>query len=258
MLPHPTWKILKQFFILYVLLNQTRHGIWTPKQHPIWLICKVISCLILIWAKIKGIIIGNGQYILICGFRSANLSPPPHLPLVLKKDLHAPNLIKNLVLVCKFTTDNQVFVEFDPFGFSVKKFQIRMTLMRCNSRGELYPITTTTNQANSLSTFVGLSSSLWHNHLGHSGDPILDSLRRNNLIEYNKTRNSHVCHSCSLDKHVKFPFVDSPNSTYVPFDILHNDLWTSLVLSSASHKYYVLYLDDYLKFLWTFPISKKS
>ena len=63
---------------------------------------------------------------------------------MLKNVLHAPKLIKNLVLVRNFTNDNQVFVEFDPFGFSVKDFQTRMTLMWCDSQGELYPITTTT------------------------------------------------------------------------------------------------------------------
>jgi hypothetical protein len=35
-------------------------------------------------------------------------------------------------------------------------------------------------------------------------------------------------------------------------------LQTSPVLSSTGHKYYVLFLDNYSNFLWTFPISHKS
>lgn len=73
-------------------------------------------------SKSHGIIVGNGHSIPIRGFGSANL-PPPHPSLVLKNVLHAPNLIKNLVSVRKFTTDNQVSVKFDPLGFSVKDFQ---------------------------------------------------------------------------------------------------------------------------------------
>jgi histone deacetylase 1/2 len=46
--------------------------------------------------------------------------------------------------------------------------------------------------------------------------------------------------------------------TFMPFDIIHSDLWTSPVLSSSGHRYYVLFLDDYSKYLWTFPIAKKS
>ncbi|AES97819.1 hypothetical protein MTR_5g060470 [Medicago truncatula] len=34
-----------------------------------------------------------------------------------------------------------------------------------------------------------------------------------------------------------------------------NDVWTSPILSSTCHKYYVLLLDNYSNFLWTFPIS---
>ena len=39
---------------------------------------------------------------------------------------------------------------------------------------------------------------------------------------------------------------------------MHSDLWTSPILSSAKHKYYILLLDDYTNFLWTFPIGKKN
>ena len=59
-------------------------------------------------------------------------------------------------------------------------------------------------------------------------------------------------------KHVKFPFNSSKNVTLIPFDVLHNDLWTSLILSSSGHQFYVLFLDDYSDFLWTFPLRNKS
>ena len=93
------------------------------------------------------------------GYGQTNL-PSSHPPLALKNVLHAPKLIKNLVSVRKFTTDNFVTVEFDPFGFSVKDFQTGMPLMRCESRGALYPITESTTPATSSSTFVALAPSL--------------------------------------------------------------------------------------------------
>ena len=207
----------------------------------------------------RGIIVGNGHSIPIHGYGHTNLSPP-NPPFSLKNVLHAPQLIKNLVSVRKFTTDNSVSVEFDPFGFSVKDFQTGMRLMRCDSPGELYPITTTftTNRATSSSTFAALAPSLWHARLGHPGAPVFDSLRLNKFIECNGTRRSHICHSCPLGKHVKLPFADSNSCTFMPFDIIHSDLWTSPILSSSGHKYYILLLDDYSNFLWTFPLSKKS
>ena len=79
--------------------------------------------------------------------------------------------------VQKFTSNNSIYVEFDPFGFSTKNFQMGIRLMRCESRGDLYPITA--NQATSPSTFSSLAPSLWHARLGHPRAPIFDSLRLN-------------------------------------------------------------------------------
>ena len=53
----------------------------------------------------RGITVGNGQSIPVLGYGQTNL-PFPHPPLALKNILHAPKLIKNLVSVRKFTTDN--------------------------------------------------------------------------------------------------------------------------------------------------------
>lgn len=133
-----------------------------------------------------------------------------------------------------------------------------MSIMRCDSRGDLYPISYSLNNQASSSTFAAISPKLWHDRLGHPGSPILDVLRKNKSIDCNKLSNSSICGSCVLGKHIKLPFVSSFSNTTMPFDILHSDLWTSPVLSSLAHRYYVLFLDDYSKYLWTFPIGQKS
>jgi hypothetical protein len=144
-------------------------------------------------SKNNKIIVGNGHSVPIHGLGSTHI-PLPNPPFILKNVLHAPNLIKNLVSVRKFTTDNKVSIEFDPFGFSVKDIQTGMALMRCESKGDLYPITTnttSTNKAKPTSTFAALSSSLWHDRLGHPGEQILNSLRQNKFIECNNSRKLH-------------------------------------------------------------------
>lgn len=212
-------------------------------------------------SKNNKIIIGNGHSVPIYGLGSTHLDNP-HPPLVLNNVLHAPNLIKNLVSVRKFTTDNNVSIEFDPFGFSVKDFQTGMHIMRCESQGNLYPITNrmTKNKAKHPSTFASLSPSIWHNRLGHPGEHVLSFLHKYKLVECNNSSklHSHFCNSCPLGKHIKLPFTNSLNNNLLPFDILHSDVWTSPVLSPTGHKYYVLFLDNYSNFLWTFPISQKS
>jgi hypothetical protein len=50
------------------------------------------------------------------------------------------NLIKNLIPVCQFTFDNNYFVEFDPFGCSMKDLPSWREIIRCNSSRPLYPL----------------------------------------------------------------------------------------------------------------------
>ena len=196
------------------------------------------------------VIIGSGHGIPIHG-TGHTLITISHQPLHLNHVLHAPTIIKNLIYVRRLTTDNNVSVSFDPFDFTVSDFQTGITLLRCDNRGDLYPVTTPPS-------FAGLTPSLWHSRLGHLGVSVLNSLRKNKFICCEPFNSYVVCDSCVLGKHVKLPFFDSQTTTLMHFDILHSDLWTSPILSSAGHKYYVLFLDDFTNFLWTFPISRKS
>ncbi|CAH9137282.1 unnamed protein product [Cuscuta epithymum] len=61
-----------------------------------------------------------------------------------------------------------------------------------------------------------------------------------------------------MGKHHKLPFSPSYSYTHAPFDIVHSDLWTSPILSSTGHRYYILFLDDFTNFLWIYPLSHKS
>jgi hypothetical protein len=42
------------------------------------------------------------------------------------------------------------------------------------------------------------------------------------------------------------------------FDLLHLDLWTSPVVSVSGSKYYLVFLDDFTHYLWTFLLKQKS
>jgi len=179
-------------------------------------------------SKDNNIVIGNGYLIPICGHGSTSLSPP-HPPLQLNNVLHAPKLIKNIIFVRKFTTDNLVSFEFDPFGFSVKNLHTGNHLMRCNSFGDLYPIHPKYQRISSPTftlTFPAMSSTLWHNHLGHPEATILNSLCHQNFINCNKYNNVFFT-SCPLVKHVKLPFRASWSFTEFPFDIIHSDIWNT-------------------------------
>jgi hypothetical protein len=39
-----------------------------------------------------------------------------------------------------FTTDNNLSMEFDPFGVSVKDLRMQALLLKCNSESDMYPL----------------------------------------------------------------------------------------------------------------------
>jgi hypothetical protein len=135
----------------------------------------------------------------------------------------------------RLTTDNNVSIIFDSFGFSVNDLHTGMPPMRCDSIGDLYPITNSYPVSHP-PTFAALTSGLWHIHLGHPGSFVLHSLSKNKLIDYNNLNSSSICNSCVFEKHVKLSYYASQSHTLIPFDIMHTGLWTSPILSTTRHK----------------------
>ncbi|XP_074287764.1 uncharacterized protein LOC141612916 [Silene latifolia] len=125
----------------------------------------------------RHIVVGNGHMIPIVGHGAMSL-PPPNQSLTLNNVLHVPNIIKNLVLVRKFTTDNLVSVEFDPLGFTVKDLKTGKPIMRSNSTGDLYSLhpAPPPHPPAYAHALTALDASTWHGRLGHPGPDIFNSL----------------------------------------------------------------------------------
>ena len=204
------------------------------------------------------VIIGNGHALPITRVGHTTLSTPNHT-FYLNNVLVTPDLIKNLISTRKFTTDNFVSVEFDPFGLSVKDFRTKNVIVRCNSLGDLYPFWwPPPSPAHALSTTTS-SSTLWHRRLGHLSSQALSHLASAFSFPCNKNAaDDHLCHACQLGKHVRLPFDTSSTQTSRPFQLIHCDLWTSPLPSVSGYKYYLVVLDDFTHYLWTFPLRQKS
>ncbi|KAJ9565668.1 hypothetical protein OSB04_001634 [Centaurea solstitialis] len=201
--------------------------------------------------------VGNGavipaRYIGQCSF------PFSSWPLQLKNVLLFDKIIKNLIFVRRFTVDNSVSVEFDPFGFTVKDFQTGRPLQRCDSdHHDLYPVIPSSPPSALASANVAISFDTWHRRLGHPGAAVFQFLMSCKFISCSG-KTSSVCHACQLGKHCRLPFSVSSTKTSRVFELIHSDLWTSPVTSLSGFKYYVLFLDDFYHFLWVFPLRAKS
>ncbi|GKC72565.1 ribonuclease H-like domain-containing protein [Tanacetum coccineum] len=147
------------------------------------------------------IIVGNGSSIPVTHSGHVQI-PNPYRPLHLRNVFVTPNIIKNLVSVRKFTTDNKCSIDFDPYGFTVRDYHTRQTLLCCDSTGDLYPLHV------AASAFVILTNnhSLWHQRLGHLGDAVIHTLSSRGLVSYNKQNTQHLYRACQLGKQTKLPF----------------------------------------------------
>ncbi|GJV39212.1 ribonuclease H-like domain-containing protein [Tanacetum coccineum] len=178
-------------------------------------------------------------------------------PLHLNHILVTPHIIKNLISVRQFTRDNDVSVEFDAYGFSVKDYQTGRILLRCDSTGDLYPVTQQPSSQNPV-VLLSFSSTTWHRRLGHPGDDVLRRLESGNLISCHKPKLPTLCHACQLGKHAKLPFYNSKSLVDSVFEIIHSDIWTSPIPSESGIKYYAIFLDHFSHFVWVYPLHKKS
>nr|GEW04584.1 ribonuclease H-like domain-containing protein [Tanacetum cinerariifolium] len=151
----------------------------------------------------------------------------PIRPLHLNNVLITPHIVKNLIFVRQFVRDNNCTIEFDAFGFFVKDFMTRRVLLRCDSTGDLYPVTPPSPIPHAF--FV--SQYTWHQRLRHPGDDVLGRLVSSNFISYNKEKPPVLCHACQLGKHVRLLFVSSSTVISFCFNIIHSDVWTSPILS---------------------------
>jgi hypothetical protein len=169
----------------------------------------------------------------------------------------SPQVIKNLIFIRQITIDNRCYIEFDPFGFSVKDLKIWSAIVRCNSYGPLYPLLSSGFRPLALAIAVS-SSTLWHRRLGHLGHEAQSTLVSSCTITCNKSDSEHLCHACQLGHHVRLPFPTSSSRAINNFDLIHCDLWSSPIPNISSYKYYLVILDDCSHFLWTFPLRLKS
>jgi hypothetical protein len=140
------------------------------------------------------------------------------------------------------------------FGFSIKDLLTKMVLLRCDSTGDLYPLCKNSHSTTGNNIFVvQLTGDLWHARLGHPGDSQLHQILCS--FDFHCSKDTHTCDACRLGKNVR---VHSNKVATFPFTLLHCDVWTSPVVNNSRFKYYLVILDDFTHFVWSFPLRHKS
>jgi hypothetical protein len=204
----------------------------------------------------SSIIVGNESSLPVTSVGDTALPGPFYLNNVLV----TPDIIKNLLSVCRFTTDNWCSMEFDPFDISEKDLFIRNVITSCDSSGPLYTIclpsrSTPSSTVAAPTTLV--ASTTWHRRLGHPGVDTMSKLSNASSVVCSR-RTHNLYHACQLGRHTCIPFVSSASHADNNFDLIHCDLWTLPIIIISGCKYYLVIRDDHSYFVWTFPLRVKS
>ncbi|WVZ91847.1 hypothetical protein U9M48_037969 [Paspalum notatum var. saurae] len=204
--------------------------------------------------------VGNGYCLPVTSVGDAGSLGSFRLPNVLV----APHMVHNLLSICQFTADNSCTVEFDSSSLTVKDSASQRPLLQCDSQGPLYtlrlpPSAASPSPSSSSAAFIATTSSTtWHRRFGHLGRNVLAQLSRSADLPCTQAPDEHLCHVCLLGCHVRLPFSASSSHADRLFDLVHCDLWTSPILSVSSYKYYLVVVDDFSHYSWTFPLRFKS
>jgi hypothetical protein len=211
----------------------------------------------------SSIIVGNGSSLPITSVGDSVLPGPFYLNNILL----APNMVQSLLSVHRFTTNNWCSMEFDSFGLSVKDLTTKNVIMKLNSTGPLYmmrllgSLTPSSSIVAALAvvshTLTVVAPTTWYHRLGHPSPDALSSLSRSSFIQCTSKKHD-FWHACQLGKHIRLPFCSSSHHAEYPFDLIHLDLWTSPIVSVPGSKYYLVILDDFTHYLWTFLLKLKS
>ena len=59
-----------------------------------------------------------------------------------------------------------------------------------------------------------------------------------------------------MGKMTKLPFAHSNSCTTYPIELVHSDVWDPTPITSINgHRYYVIFVDDFTRFTWFFPLK---
>jgi hypothetical protein len=170
--------------------------------------------------------------------------------------LHVPDTTKHLILVHKFSRDNDVFFEFHPWHFFIKIGKQRQRFWRASVTGGLYPLKL--DDVASLSHALlsqSVSCDHWHASLGHPSSPVVRYILHFNNIPCSRDFDSSVCNcnACQLAKSHQLPYTSALHNSTSPLELsflMYGALL--LYIFVGGYKYYISFINDFSKFTWIY------
>jgi hypothetical protein len=95
--------------------------------------------------------------------------------------------------------------------------------------------------------------------LGHPQRRVLHHVLDRLFVSPKLPVSNTFCKHCVIGKMTQLPFSHSTSCTTFPLEIVHSDVWGPAPVNSINgHRYYVIFVDDFSRFTWFFPLKHKS
>ncbi|XP_028082351.1 uncharacterized protein LOC114283672 isoform X2 [Camellia sinensis] len=209
------------------------------------------------YAGTNQVTISNGSSLSI-QHTDKGILPTPHYSFQLQHVLRVPSISSNFISVQIMAKDNNCSVTFDGTSFFIQDNHTNAILHRGVRAYGLYhflhhPSSTSHTCHNSTTS---PSASLWHKRLGHPSSHKFHVLKNHLPISINNDFIS--CNDCSVAKCHRLPFKLSNSTVNAPFALIHTNVCGPFTYSTSSYRFYVLFVNDFSRFTWLFPLSCKS
>ena len=101
---------------------------------------------------------------------------------------------------------------------------------------------------------------LWHRRLGHLHHDASKIMQQITIgLPKGSLEQQDVCKGCTLGKYVKSTFHDRDNKENAILERVHSDVYGPFSMAStAKHKYYAIFIDDFSRKCWIFFVLKKD
>jgi hypothetical protein len=201
------------------------------------------------------VLIGDGKGLKITHLGSNQLSSSTH-SFHLNNILCVPDIKRNLISIYQFCVDNNVSIEFLPWCFLMKDLLTGEIRVKGKTNEGVYEWSCVV--APHAFPSVKLAPINWHFRLGHPAFSILNTIFSKHHLNSHLISKDFVCNACQCNKSHKLPFSISSLVSHNPLELIFSDVWTSPLYSLDAFKYYVIFVDHFTKYIWFYPLRKKS
>jgi hypothetical protein len=100
---------------------------------------------------------------------------------------------------------------------------------------------------------------MWHARLGHPASSIVRFVvSKNSLPCVSDSSLDLVCDACQQAKSHQLPYPKSSSVSTSLLELIFSDVWGPACDSIGMNKYYVSFIDDFIKFAWIYLLKHKS